>query len=578
MDLTTGLLKSNEVISQADPTGKYITGFNAGQVARSNATKNEKDRWELDNQEKLQKAIAMSVDASNNLVPDLLLKNGHAMGIDQQVLDHAVKFLPAQWESVRKTAQEKNTLSAVNTPMAEQTAASVAGQGDKAASAASQSSSNAVAVPAATTAAPPAQSSTAQPPAPWASRYRQPMLAPMPGDMVVPTTPMGEGSTVDATTPIPVDNDNRNLGESRVTGQYNQDGTPVNPNKSIFQIANEVPAEPMPAVPAEPIVNPIQLANLGSDEQKQIMTGMQQAGLLPAGATVAQAQAAADADMGQIMAQVVPPNKKMFIGQDGQFDVGAYNKALAEYPAKQAKALDDVKSKYGKYYSDMLAQNIAVQGNERAAQANTRQQTEFDQVQAVVEDAHAKGYKGVTPRNVSTFQEVMGLYNALNNTKKELETLKTKGPKLTDDQFNATFSGIITTLKGAEGINSLAADEKFMATMRENKTFGSIARNAKDPKDFFRLASQNAYGRQTRGEQIGVAEELVDAVLAAGQVKGKVDVYKLGNDSGKQDSWANKSAKNLGSKSNPIPYTKGMKAVKGKFYNVPGHGVIEGTD
>lgn len=538
MDLTTGLLKSNEAISQANPVGNFTAGYASGQTARANAITNEKSRWELDNQEKLQKAISMSVNKKGNLIPWKLSKNGHEMGIDQQVLAHAVEYLPKQWESIRKITAEKNAIKATNAPGAERIEKAVQdhddeeGTGDKSwmegipeDNTSTQSSSTA-------TATPPAKS--------WTTRQagvqtREPAQQ-IADQTAAPSgfaTPSKEGATMDATNGMV-----GNAGLMKLPAPA-EEAAQSEQSENIFQIANDMPAMAPKTVEPQPVNSPVKIADLSAEVQRSIKTSMEQSGLLKAGSTIEEAQAQIDNDVKQIMAKAVVPTSDQYIGADGLVDIGAYNKAVAEYPAKQAALLDEVKTKYGKMYGDLLAQKIAVEGNARAAEANTRAATQFDQTQSVVSEANKEGYDLVTQDNVGKYQEVRGAYNALENSKKEIEHIRSIAKTLSDDEFNSQFDALMATIKGSEGINSLAGDEALMSNMRKDKTFGQMASESEGWKDFVKRWNKNALSKMTRGERLNSASKLIDAISEAGQVRGKLDVYKS---SKSEKNWADKPA------------------------------------
>lgn len=111
MDLTTGLLKSNEAIGSINPVGSYQAGYKNQLEMNKAEMENEKTRYAQDMQYKLQAAISESVNPSTGQ-PDYikLRENGAKYGIDAQTMDFARKHLEDNWETYRKVAESKQAL------------------------------------------------------------------------------------------------------------------------------------------------------------------------------------------------------------------------------------------------------------------------------------------------------------------------------------------------------------------------------------------------------------------------------------------------------------------------------------
>lgn len=110
MDLLNGLISANAPISQQNAVGSYIEGNTAGQTAAKTKIENENALYQQNLQLRLQKSIQDSVNHNGSLNYNLLAINGAKNGIAPQMLDYMIKTLPAQWESLAKTAQSKMLL------------------------------------------------------------------------------------------------------------------------------------------------------------------------------------------------------------------------------------------------------------------------------------------------------------------------------------------------------------------------------------------------------------------------------------------------------------------------------------
>ena len=110
MDLLNGLISANAPISQQNAVGSYIEGNQSGQTAAKSKIENENSLYQQNLQVRLQKSIQESVNPDGSLNYDLLAKTGAKNGIAPQMLDYMTKALPAQWDSLAKTAQSKMLL------------------------------------------------------------------------------------------------------------------------------------------------------------------------------------------------------------------------------------------------------------------------------------------------------------------------------------------------------------------------------------------------------------------------------------------------------------------------------------
>lgn len=149
MDLTQGLLESNKTIGNINPIGHFMEGAKSGLDIQRAQMENEKTRYNQDQQYKLQQAIQQSVNEKGDIDYEALGQNGAKLGVSPQVIDYAIKTLPAQWDAIQKTAQSKRQLQVTSPEGYKQAQESAGASGWRSKPAVpTQSSSNAVAVPA----------------------------------------------------------------------------------------------------------------------------------------------------------------------------------------------------------------------------------------------------------------------------------------------------------------------------------------------------------------------------------------------------------------------------------------------
>lgn len=111
MDLTTGLLKSNEAIGNINPVGAYQSGYKNQLEMNKAEIENEKTRYAQDLQYKLQAAISESINPATGQ-PDYikLTEVGQKYGIDAQTLEFARKNLESNWSTYQKVSESKQAV------------------------------------------------------------------------------------------------------------------------------------------------------------------------------------------------------------------------------------------------------------------------------------------------------------------------------------------------------------------------------------------------------------------------------------------------------------------------------------
>jgi hypothetical protein len=234
------------------------------------------------------------------------------------------------------------------------------------------------------------------------------------------------------------------------------------------------------------------------------------------------------------------PDKNMAVDPVKGFDPSAWAKIKADYKAKLAEKELSFYQDFGKKYGEQLAQKLQLDANERATMANAREQTSFGQVQDEVQSARSQGYKNVNAGNVGDFRTVKSDYDALENARGQLQSLRdgVKAGKYNSeigkDTFNSEINAITTRLKVAENINSLAADENFESSMRKTKSLGQVIGESGGVKDFLLKNAQNGFAGLLPDQRIDLLEKMYEHAMAAGNVKSKLDNFR-GTPSAKEE-------------------------------------------
>jgi hypothetical protein len=226
------------------------------------------------------------------------------------------------------------------------------------------------------------------------------------------------------------------------------------------------------------------------------------------------------------------PDKNMAVDPVKGFDPSAWAKIKADYKAKLAEKELSFYQDFGKKYGEQLAQKLQLESNERAAQANAREQTNFGQVQDEVQTARSQGFRNVNASNVGDFRTVKSEYDALQNARGQIQGLR-EGVKagkynseLGKDTFNSEINAITTRLKVAENINSLAADENFESSMRKTKSLGQVISESGGFKDFLLQNAKNGFAGLPAEQRLDIVEKMYEHAMAAGNVKSKLDNFR----------------------------------------------------
>lgn len=505
MNLTADIINSNQPIGQTNVGGNFIAANDEGQKQGAVA-------YQQQLQTRLQNAIHESIDSKGDIDYNKLAKTGQDLGIDSQTMDYSIKHLQDNWDMIRKVAEDKYAT------------------GFTSPSGAAAENANAAGTDANANPATPAQSWANKP-----AKAQEKANAP-----AVPTTPViNESDEAKTPTPegrsdVPAGQDtpatmikadtssdsNTDLGSSTLTGTVPVQGKPDN----MYSVANKMSAADSGALYASqniPKFDATKVAGL-SDLDKQ----NKKQGLANAGYVIKNDQDLADA-LNDVQFKAVQAVFKDVnpLSKEGP---GAMMAAAQGAPKAALDAIAGLSSAGQSTKSARIGNDVTLAGNARA-------QIPFDQTQANVSALKAEGYDLATQDNAAKILDLKGAYQGIRNSKSEIERIRDKGKTLTDDQFNAQYDALLTNIKNAENIGSISGDENLMSNLRKDRTYGQLASTSTNIQDFFTKAIQNAFSKMSRGERLDAAAKLADAILEAGQVKGKLDAYK-------SKSWADNPA------------------------------------
>lgn len=385
MDMMQGLISANAPIGQQDVMGGYLQGQKAAvdvNKTRAETAGLEQDvrvkKYQQDLTEKLQAAIHQSVDpTSGDIDPTKFKTNAHALGVDPQAIDYAYKDIMRIWTTARDVAKNKRDVENMTK-----------GGTKEVTDAANPTGTNWSTQPAKTVPVATDRGSLAAPPATSTPKKAGPTtMSDVEADKTGFLTPdMTQPDSGYRTTTSTVEGQGQSASSTTLTAgslPVPDAPEPPKPTPSVveaignMQVAGEETDKEKGITEA---VNPLKIADLSMDTQDRMLAAMRQEGTLPpwnakkADGTpmtradyIALAQAAQDElfKRGQA-ASVVVPTKSMFFDKEGNYDQGAYERAKAEYPAKQAAATQAYMDEIGKKYGSNLAQELQLASNRRA--------------------------------------------------------------------------------------------------------------------------------------------------------------------------------------------------------------------
>lgn len=529
MDLLSGMIAANAPIGRQDPVGSYATGVKAAATNRQQQLENEKNRYVLDLQYKMQDVINKSVDDAGNLDYDKLGLEGRKAGMSQHTIDYMIKTLPATWEAAQKATTAKSQIGAV-APKTEQELVGATKPSWRSKPAKDKSTSTlAVATP--TVAQAPAKSPVPAEVAPpvdhTGGSVEEGRLPPMEGDYVSPDQreyANQEGGQVVVTAPAP---------EEAPAPAPEPVAEPSAP-QNVFAIANQADvtspenqAGTSQVVDASQRKAPLSYADLPADTKKMLFRAYGQESKIGRDAKVTDdtaVQAAIENDYQKAMAAVGPiPTRAMFLSPDKGFDVGAYNRAIGEYNTAVNAAEQKWRQDMGAKYGTQLAQQLQLQANTRATQAAGREATDFAQKQSEIIKYRGQGYDANTSNleQVRTVESQMRGFDLAIDEAKRLENFKGS-----DSDFNLALQAILQHPKLAEGITSLSADEGFMANLAKKKTLTEIASKTGVPvtdmiKELLLNRTVGSMDNPTRARAVRILVETIkETGIAAAQREG----------------------------------------------------------
>lgn len=121
MDLLTGILNSNAAIKTPDAFGSFSRGqknqqdiykaelekYKTQSDINAKQIENEKARYAQDQEYRMKQAIQESIKENGQLDVDILPRKAAEYGVAREGIDYMIKTLPAQFESIKKTALER---------------------------------------------------------------------------------------------------------------------------------------------------------------------------------------------------------------------------------------------------------------------------------------------------------------------------------------------------------------------------------------------------------------------------------------------------------------------------------------
>ena len=566
MDFSQAAISANAPISDINPVNSFATGAQQGLANQKSQIENTNAAYQQQLTFRLQKAIQESIGDNGMPDPVKLRAAGAKYGISQQMVEYAISQFPKIWNAAGSISKSKNQLAA-SSP-----------EGEKALTAswatkpAGQNTQVGVLSPTSPT---PNDTNTgdqttqqqeqAQPIQNWATqtaKTAQPepdttgfttpdMLNAAPSGYDVAGTGVsgqGQSATDQGLTQNPSALEGEGTGTPDQQAQAAQAATQENlQDKSFFGQANAMEPDMGNQGTTETPTNPLQLSTMDKTTQDKMLAQLRQEGKLGQwgkGDTregyLSKGQAALDTYLnGQIKAVGDVPTRQMFMDKEGTIDNGAYLTALAKYHGDAAKAVQEVTDKYGKAYGDQLAQSFAIQGNERATEANQRARTEFDQVQQLVTQQRNEGYNS-NAGNAQTIATLEGNKNSLQDAHAELQALLPQAGKIGIDELNSKLAVVEKAMAQAAGVTTEAADNRLFQSFRKDATWGAIARNSTDIKDFLANAFRTGISAQNQKQLLTLLDNNITTELNSGTNAAKLDAYKI--KANPKNNWANKKA------------------------------------
>lgn len=220
------------------------------------------------------------------------------------------------------------------------------------------------------------------------------------------------------------------------------------------------------------------------------------------------------------------PKASMYIGADGEIDIGAFQKEHAKWVSDAKVFKNALAGKTNEAYNEGLSQKTTKLGHVQAGQGIQRAASPLDQVAA----AHAEGYKNVNTENLTAFNEHVAEGLRLDQAMKQLTHLAAVAGTMKPDAFNVEIQSIRNAIEQSEALSTEGGRAAFDNSIRSNKSFGSIvdANHGRSIGDL--LTALVAHGAASNNHET-VAELLKGAITSvkkSGKWAGDENMYKGG--------------------------------------------------
>lgn len=479
MDMMSGLIASNAPIGQQDVMGNFLKGQKYAVDARKTVAETggidqdtRKKQYQQDMTEKLQRAIHNAVDPTSGVIdPDKFKLAAHQEGVEAGAIDYALENIQKVWATAKSVAQSKQAVGAMTEGGTKQVE----------------------------DAARPAGTSWTVKPA--VGEDRGSFAAPPSTSAPAPEKDTTGFTTPDMEQPASSGYKTASVGVEGAAGA----GAGLMQDPSALDTAGSISAPRLPGV-VEAIgemkvagdgaddakqfasaVNPLSVADMDKETQDKLLASMRQEGTLPQwnaknpdgtpmtrGDYLKQAQAAQDAQFARSQAGTVVPTRRMFIDKEGNFDQGAYERAKAEYPAKQAAATAAYVKEIGGKYGEQFTQAMTTAANRRAETQLATEQARIASTGAAVDEStqnindqlNPYGFKPLSPlliQNADATQK-----EALKDGAKAYATVVALSRKLAEEKRPPTVAevnGATNNIMALDGMGSNLSNEQKVSSL-----------------------------------------------------------------------------------------------------------------
>jgi hypothetical protein len=253
------------------------------------------------------------------------------------------------------------------------------------------------------------------------------------------------------------------------------------------------------------------------------------------------------------------PQKRADIDSQNAKAIADYNAQISTVRTKNLQALGLATSEQQSQKSQ--AQGIVAGGISNANAKDTR---------AILENIHTNGYPNVTVGDIPKFQSAQTQRKIISNTSDAVdELLNDKNlNNYSTDEFGAKIGTLLNPIAAADDANGVNATEELKSVVRVDPSFGAIAKGSQTMKDFAENVVRTFASSQDRSRVLNQLKTMVNTMGQSGSAQSTLDIFA--GKGQKRTAADDLEDKLLGGKNNPIPYTRGMKTIPGKYYNVNG--------